>query len=117
MPISILIVEDNPEMGQLIELMLEMEGYSTTLVTNGTDALEVARSQTPELIIMDIGLPDGHSGFEVAQELQSAPATAEIPIFFVTARAEIDDVVAGLKLGVDYLTKPFAVPELVARVN
>jgi two-component system OmpR family response regulator len=113
----ILIVEDNPEMGQLLRMTLEMEGYGTSLVTTGAAALEAVHGSTPELIIMDISLGQEPDGLEVARQLQNHSSTADIPIFFVTARADMDDVVIGLELGVDYLTKPFAVLEFSARVQ
>ncbi|RYX80179.1 response regulator transcription factor [bacterium] len=113
---SILIVEDNPEIASLMALTLRMEGYVAFIAATGEGALSIVPKEEPDLILLDVNLP-GLTGFQVAQKLQQDPKTHHIPIIFVTARSEVDDRVHGLSMAVDYVTKPFAVPELIARVQ
>ncbi len=112
----ILVVEDSPEIAALVSLSLRMEGYEVLLAGTGIIALQSAQQELPSLILMDVMMP-GLTGFQVAQQLKDNPRTSDIPIIFVTARHEIDDRVQGLQIAVDYIAKPFAVPELVARVR
>ena len=112
----VLVAEDSPEIAKLMELTLRMEGYQILQAYNGIEALELARTQQPDLILLDVMMP-GLNGFEVAQQLKGDTATADIPIIFVTAKHELDALVQGLEVAVDYISKPFAVPELAARVR
>ena len=113
---KILVVEDSPEISALMALTLRMEGYEVVQAAEGSRALEVAAQFDPSLILLDVMMP-GMSGFEVAQRLKKADNTRDTPIIFVTAKHELDDLVQGLEIAVDYICKPFAVPELVARVR
>ena len=112
----VLVVEDSPEISALINLTLRIEGYQVTQASNGIQALELASSLLPDLILLDVMMP-GMSGFEAAQKLKDQTETRNIPIIFVTAKSELREVVHGLETAVDYISKPFAVPELVARVG
>ncbi len=112
----VLVAEDSPEIAKLMELTLRIEGYHVYQAYDGTQALELARAHRPDLILLDVMMP-GLNGFEVAQELKKDPDTFDIPIIFVTAKHELDALVQGLEIAVDYISKPFAVPELAARVR
>ncbi len=112
----VLVAEDSPEIAKLMELTLRIEGYEIYQAYDGVQALELARRHRPDLILLDVMMP-GLNGFEVAQELKKDAETADIPIIFVTAKHEVDALVQGLEVAVDYISKPFAVPELAARVR
>ncbi len=112
---QILVVDDEPNIVQLARLYLERDGYSVTSVGNGQKALEAARSQHPDLIVLDVMLPQV-DGFEVCRRLRAEDNP--VPIIMVTARDDDIDKILGLELGADdYLTKPFNPRELVARVK
>jgi two-component system phosphate regulon response regulator PhoB len=114
---KILIVEDNEDILELIAYNLEREGYATVKALSGEDALESVRRSVPQLILLDLMLPE-MDGLEVCRMLKSDPKTQGIPIVMVTAKGEEPDVVTGLELGADdYVTKPFRPKELVARVR
>ena len=112
----VLVAEDSPEIAKLMELTLRMEGYSVLQAYDGEQALELARAHRPDLILLDVMMPR-LNGFDVAKELKKDAETADIPIIFVTAKHELDALVQGLEVAVDYISKPFAVPELAARVR
>ncbi|PQV62960.1 Response regulator receiver domain-containing protein [Abditibacterium utsteinense] len=112
----ILVAESSPEIAKLMELTLRMEGYEILQAFDGLQALEVASIKRPNLILLEVMMP-GLNGFEVAQELKKNTETADIPIIFVTAKHELDALVQGLEVAVDYISKPFAIPELAARVR
>ena len=113
----VLIVEDSPDIAELIKHYLERAGYETTLLTSGRDALVAARQAPPDMVVLDIMLP-GMDGLQVCQALRSEPSTAAVPILMLTAKGEEADRVKGLELGADdYVTKPFSPRELVARVQ
>ncbi len=114
----ILVVDDSPGVSSLLALALRTDEkkHKIEIASTGEEALRMARTWLPELILLDVNLPD-LSGFEVAERLQAEEATRLIPIIFVTARGDIDDRVQGLDLGANYVVKPFAVPELLARVR
>ncbi len=112
----VLVAEDSPEISKLMELTLRMEGYEIMQAFDGIQALALANAHRPDLILLDVMMP-GLTGFEVARQLKANPETADIPLIFVTAKHEVDALVEGLELAVDYISKPFAVPELAARVR
>lgn len=112
----VLVVEDSPEIAALMVLTLRIEGYQVSQAHNGVRALEVASSTSPDLILLDVMMP-GLNGFQVAEKLKGQDNTRDIPLIFVTAKSELNDMVQGLETAVDYISKPFAVPELVARVR
>lgn len=114
---KILVVDDEPEAVELVEFNLKQAGYDVLTALDGAAALTKARAKTPDLIVLDLMLPE-MSGLEVCQTLRRDPATARIPIIMLTARAAEIDRVLGLELGADdYLTKPFSPRELVLRVK
>ena len=113
----ILVVEDEPEIGELIEFHLGREGLPTHRVENGRLAMESIRENRPDLIVLDLMLPD-IDGLDICRRLKSDAETAGIPVVMVTAKAEDDDVVTGLELGADdYVLKPFSPKVLVARIK
>jgi two-component system OmpR family response regulator len=112
---KLLVVEDDSEMGGLVERGLTAEGYDVTLVTNGVDALIALRGDTFAAAAIDVMLP-GMSGFELCRHVREA--ANPMPILLLTARDAIEDRVHGLDSGADdYLTKPFAFAELAARIR
>ncbi len=114
----ILIVDDDQAVAHTIERALgSIGGHETITVYNGWDAIEAARTRRPDLIILDIVMPD-IDGVEVCKRLRSDPETALLPIIFLTARAMIEDKIEGFEAGADdYLTKPFSIQELEVRVR
>jgi two-component system phosphate regulon response regulator PhoB len=114
---SVLVVEDVEEIQELIRYNLSREGYPVQVVATGEEALKLARSARPDLIILDLMLP-GIDGLEVCRELRNDPETREIPIVMATAKGEEADIVTGLELGADdYITKPFSPRVLLARIK
>lgn len=116
MPSRILVVEDDPDIAELVEHHLSRAGYDTSVVASGADALDQIRRR-PDLVVLDLMLP-GLSGFEICRLMRSDPQTASVPVIMLTARAEEEARVRGLELGADdYVTKPFSPRELVARLR
>ncbi|MDI9403360.1 MAG: response regulator, partial [Limnohabitans sp.] len=114
---EVLIVEDEIEIAELIEFHAERAGMRARKVHNGKLALDVVRREKPDLIILDLMLPDV-DGLEVCRRLKQDEATRGIPIVMVTAKGEEADVVAGIELGAhDYVTKPFSPRVLMARLR
>lgn len=113
----ILIVEDDPDIANLLTLYFSSLGYEVQTAMRGQEALERTRQQLPHLIILDIILPD-IDGYEVCRRLRTNLRTSHIPIIFLTQRDERSDRIAGLELGADdYITKPFDIEELRLRVQ
>ena len=113
----ILVVDDEPEAVELVEFNLRQAGYLVSTAANGAEALKKARAQTPDLIVLDVMLPE-MDGFEICKTLRLDEATAKVPIIMLTAKAAEIDRVLGLELGADdYLTKPFSPRELMLRVK
>jgi len=114
---SILVIEDEEDIAELIRYNLEREGYRVVHAESGERGLEIVRRQRPDLVLLDLMLP-GIDGLEVCKRVRADVAGAQTPIIMVTARGEEADVVTGLELGAeDYLTKPFSPRVLVARVR
>lgn len=114
---KILVVDDEKNILELVRFNLERAGYLVFSSLDGTSALELARSEIPDLILLDIMLP-GMDGLEVCRELRQNPVTRDIPIVMLSAKADELDRVLGLEMGADdYITKPFSPRELVARVK
>jgi DNA-binding response OmpR family regulator len=112
----ILVVEDDPDIAQLIAHYLQKAGHTTEYLTSGSGVVPHARAAPPDLVILDLMLP-GMDGLMVCQALRAQRETAGIPIIMLTARGEEGDRIAGLELGADdYVTKPFSPGELAARV-
>ncbi|GMA99096.1 response regulator transcription factor [Pelosinus sp. IPA-1] len=114
---NVLIVDDEPTIAELIEFNLHKAGYQVLKADNGHTALQLVRSDKPDLIILDLMIP-GIDGMEVCRKLKGQQHTASIPIIMLTAKNEEVDKIVGLELGADdYMTKPFSPRELVARVK
>lgn len=113
----ILVVDDNEDVAETIERTLEHTGFDTVVAHRGADALEIARERHPDLVVLDIMMP-GMSGIDVCRHLRSNRELGDIPILFLTAKAEIGDKLEGFEAGADdYLTKPFNLIELELRVR
>lgn len=113
----ILVVEDDPDIADLIRRYLQRGGFEVDVRVSGRDGLAAVASAPPDLLLLDLMLPH-ISGLEVCRALRADPKTAAIPIIMVTARAEESERIAGLDLGADdYIAKPFSPGELVARVR
>ena len=114
MGLTILVVDDEPRIVQLVRDYLEHSGFTVLVASDGAAALRTARTGRPDLVVLDLGLP-GLDGLDVARALRR---DGEVPIIMLTARTEESDKLVGLALGADdYLTKPFSPKELVARVR
>lgn len=114
MAVTVLIVEDEEKIGRFLELELLHEGYEVMKATNGREGLELAESGKANLVVLDVMLPE-LNGFEVLRRLRKK---SDIPVIMLTARDEVMDKVAGLDGGADdYMTKPFAIEELLARIR
>lgn len=114
---TILVVDDEPEAVELVEFNLRQAGFTVATASDGVGALKKTRALLPSLVVLDLMLPE-MDGLEVCKMLRRDPATAEIPIIMLTAKAAEIDRVLGLELGADdYLTKPFSPRELVLRIR
>lgn len=113
----ILIVDDIPANLQVLGNILSQESYEIALAVNGRQALTLVENTHPDLILLDVVMPE-LDGFQVCRSLKSNDETKDIPVIFLTAKNEAENVVRGFELGaVDYLTKPFNASELLARVR
>lgn len=113
----ILIVDDVPTNLKVLGNLLSQIGCEIAAAVNGRQALETSAKISPDLILLDVQMPD-MTGFEVCNRLKHSPKTKDIPVIFITAKTETDDIVKGFELGaVDYVTKPFIGIELLARVK
>jgi len=114
---KILLIEDDADLFALLKYNLEKEGYVFTGSQTGKGAIELCRREKPDLIILDIMLPDS-DGLEICKGIRNHPELAHIPVIFLTARVGETDRIIGLELGAnDYIVKPFFVRELIARVK
>jgi DNA-binding response OmpR family regulator len=114
---KILLIEDDADLFALLKYNLEKEGYQTAGSQTGRGAVELCRRERPDLILLDIMLPDS-DGLDICKGIRAHPELAHIPIIFLTARASETDRIVGLELGAnDYIVKPFFVRELVARIK
>jgi len=114
---TILIVEDEKDIVKMLDYNLKKEGYKTLVAHDGEDALDMANTKLPDLILLDLMLP-GLDGLEVCKTLKAERKTASIPIIMLTAKSQESDKVVGLELGADdYVTKPFSPRELIARIK
>ena len=113
----VLVVDDELDLNELISLNLQRNGFDVICAFNGNDAIDRARAEQPDVIVLDIMLP-GIDGTEVTRQLKADPKTAQVPIIMLTAKSEETDVIVGLKLGADdYVTKPFSMKILLARIE
>ena len=117
MPQTVLVVEDDRDLCNLLDYNLTRGGYRVDVIGRVRGGLERIRGSRPDLIILDVMLPDG-DGFDLCRRIRADPGLASIPILFLTARSEEADRVMGLEIGGDdYITKPFSPRELLARVK
>jgi two-component system alkaline phosphatase synthesis response regulator PhoP len=113
---SILIVDDETDIVELLSYNLKKEGYTVLSATNGKESLQQAESK-PDLLLLDVMMPH-LDGFEVLKQLRKNPATENIPVIFLTAKSSEFDEVVGLELGADdYIIKPISIPKLLARIK
>ena len=117
MAMTILIVDDEKDIVDLLSYNLEKEGFSVIKAYDGEAALELAKSKKPDLVILDLMLP-GVRGLDVCRFIRKMPELETLPIIMLTARSDQTDKILGLEIGADdYITKPFNVRELIARVR
>ena len=113
--VKVLIVDDEPNIRDLLSTSLRFAGFSVHAVANGADAVHAAEKGAPDIILLDVMLPD-MNGFSVTKKIRSMGINA--PVLFLTARDETEDKITGLTVGGDdYMTKPFSLDEIVARIN
>lgn len=114
---KLLIAEDEDHIFRMLEFRLKNAGHEIVWAENGQQAIETARSELPDLIIMDVMMPI-LNGLQALKELKSESTTADIPVVMLTASVQESDIVAGIDAGAtDYIKKPFSFPELLARIN
>ena len=118
MPAKILVADDEPNIVKLLRLYLREEGYEIVVARNGREALERFRTETPDLVLLDLMMPD-MDGWEVYQQMKADPELKDIPVIVVTAKAQSIDKILGLHIAKvdDYVTKPFHMSELIARIK
>ncbi len=113
----ILVIEDDPDLRELVEYNLRRDGYRVTVVETGEEGVRIAEREVPDLVVLDVMLP-GINGFEVCKKLKGNSHTRGIQIVMLTARTEESDIVTGLEIGADdYITKPFSPRVLTARIR
>ena len=113
----VLIADDEPNIVTSLEFLMERAGYETRVAANGQEALDLAASFRPDLMLLDVMFPV-KSGYEVCQQLKSEPATRDIKVVMISAKGRDVEVAKALELGADaYVTKPFSTRELVAKVR
>ncbi|HYL37976.1 MAG TPA: response regulator transcription factor [Bryobacteraceae bacterium] len=114
---KIVLIEDDSDLFALVKYNLEKEGFAVTGSQTGKGAIELCRRERPDLIILDIMLPDG-DGLEICKALRTHSELGHVPVIFLTARVSETDRILGLELGAnDYIVKPFFVRELIARIK
>ena len=117
MPPQVLIVDDERDLVRLLEFNLQQAGFETAAAFGGEEALQQIRHHVPDLVVLDLMLPD-IPGTEVCRQLKSSPRTRNVPVLMLTARTDEVDRVVGFELGADdFVTKPFSVRELVLRIR
>lgn len=114
MPKKILVVDDEKDVLDLVQLIMEQEGYEVVTARNGDEALQRAAADKPDLMVLDVMMPD-MDGFQVLKKLKEDDATADIPVVMLTAKDQDADVAKGWRIGADlYLKKPFVREQLTA---
>lgn len=112
---AIVVVEDEPDIGDLLALYCRREGWTVHVSGDGRSGLEAIRAREPDFVVLDIGLPGDMNGLDVCREIRQ---TSDVPVLFLTARDDEVDRVLGLEIGADdYVTKPFSPREIVARIK
>jgi two-component system alkaline phosphatase synthesis response regulator PhoP len=114
---KILIAEDEPDIRDLVKFTLTFAGYEVIAVTNGAEAVEAARIEKPDMVLMDVRMPR-MTGYEACAEMKADPELKHIPVVFLSAKGQESEIQIGLEAGaVEYLLKPFAPMELTERVG
>lgn len=112
---AIVVVEDEPDIADLLALYCRREGWTVHLSSDGRHGLDTIRARNPDLVLLDVGLPGELDGFDVCRELRRS---SDVPVVFLTARDDEIDRILGLEMGADdYVTKPFSPREIVARIK
>ena len=113
----ILLVEDSPTQAQRAQLILQREGYEVTLAPDGSEGLELALSDQPDLVVTDIVMPN-MDGYQMCQEIKTRNETKDIPVVMLTTKGDIMDIIKGLGVGADnFITKPYESTLLVSRIE
>jgi len=114
---TILLIDDDPMVARLVQLVLEPEGYQLTIAPNGLDGLKIAQTNPPDLLLLDLMLP-GQDGFQVLRQLRAEPRTADIPVIVLSSKAQPTDKHTAAKIGANaYLTKPYKRAELLSLIR
>lgn len=114
---QVLVIDDDPDILDFVRRSLEAEGFSVRTASDGRGGLAAATSTPPDMVLLDLSLPD-LDGYEVLRSLQAGAATSHVPVVLITVASTVEDLVKGLDAGADdYVTKPFAIEELIARVG
>jgi two-component system, OmpR family, alkaline phosphatase synthesis response regulator PhoP len=114
---TIMVVDDNPDIITIIKTILEGKGYNVISASSGQELLNLLKNQKPDLIILDIMMPE-MDGLEVLTKLKGVTDTTSIPVILLTAKVQYEDVLGGYKLGADYyITKPFTSTQLINGIN
>lgn len=113
---TVLVVDDDPIIVSLLQVNFEIEGYDVLTATGGEAGLALARSGSPDVVVLDVMMP-GMDGLEVARRLRGDPITKAIPVVMLSAKAQAADIQLGLEVADDYITKPFEPLELLERVG
>lgn len=110
---GILVVDDNDDSVRIIQAVLESNGYAVRVAKSGKDALDRVKEEVPQLILLDVMMPE-MSGMEVLERVRNSAQTAQVPVILLTAKAQDEDVIAGYQVGADYyITKPFTSKQLL----
>jgi DNA-binding response OmpR family regulator len=116
-PMTVLVIDDDPVIVKLLRVNFELEGFNVISAGDGQEGLDAARRQRPDVVISDIMMPK-MNGLELVSTLKSDPATADLPVILLSAKAQLADVQRGFELGADdYVTKPFDPIELIDKVT
>ncbi len=116
-PKTILVIDDEPSIGRVVQFKLQQEGFKVRIATDGLEGLAKVKEEKPDLILLDLMMP-GMDGFEVAKRLRASSETATTPVIILTARGQEMDRIRGIELGVlDFFTKPFSPQKLLERVK
>lgn len=114
---KVLVIDDEPGIIEIVEANLEGDGFEVISASNGKEGLEKIKSEAPELVVLDVMMPE-MDGWEVLRSIEQDPATAGLPVIMLTAKAADEDYIYGLEEGaVEYITKPFLPVELVNRIK
>lgn len=117
MATHVLIVDDEPSIAMSLEFIMEKQGYTTRVVSDGAQALQRIEETLPDVVLLDVMLP-AYDGFEVCRRIREREEWADLKVLMITARGREEDVTRGLAVGADgYVTKPFAIKDVVAKVE